>query len=453
MHNTHKIQYYILMLLSFSIINYRSIKDKITLSMLPVKSYKELSNNVINIDNKVNALRSAVIYGANASGKSNIIQALNEFIGFIRESSSNKFGDDIQIYDPFLLDKESFNLPVKFELEFLIKEVRYFYSVSYNDKSVLTEDLFFYPKGQRVRFFERKDINTFRYGTILKGEKKSIENRLLPNQLYLSKAANENLQKLSDVYLYFDQFLSVYSMLSGLMDLITPGTIIGSALQGEEGGFFKQFEKIITAFDVGIDSLKIKKSTKKNKFFGLFRAEYAELFDFKNTELNPTELEYEIVSLHKIQNDKVNHKELVEFSLERESAGTKNLFTLALFLLEHFRKGTVMIIDEFEKSLHPHIVCKLVQMFHDPELNINNAQLIFSTHAVNLLDSELFRRDQVWFTEKDEFGVTDLYSLSQVEGIRKDVPYDKWYLSGRFGATPIVNDPGINFNNEVQERK
>jgi len=109
----------------------------------------------------------------------------------------------------------------------------------------------------------------------------------------------------------------------------------------------------------------------------------------------------------------------------------------------------VMIIDEFEKSLHPLIVHKLIQLFHDPELNINNAQLIFSTHAINLLDNELFRRDQIWFTEKDEVGETTLYALSQIEGVRKGIPYDKWYLSGRFGATPIVSEPDLNFDDEV----
>jgi hypothetical protein len=164
-------------------------------------------------------------------------------------------------------------------------------------------------------------------------------------------------------------------------------------------------------------------------------------------------LDYELFAVHKVISADSKKVEFIEFPLDRESAGTNNLLMLALSLLEHFEKGTVMIIDEFERSLHPHIVKKLIQLFHDPELNINNAQLIFSTHAANLLDNNLFRRDQVWFTERDESGVTDLFSLSQIEGIRKDIPYDKWYLSGRFGATPIVNEPDINFDNEVQTRK
>ena len=419
--------------------------------MLPVKGFKELPNNIVNIDNRAKVLRSAVIYGANASGKSNVLKALTEFIDFIINSTDNKLNDPVGLYDPFLLNKASGNRPAEFNIEFLLNKVRYVYNISCNGESILSEHLSYYPKGQVVRIYDRENITEFKYGTILKGEKKSIENRLLNNQLYLTKAANENLEFLVDLYNYFNGFNAVLNRISGMSEYISMGTVIGSVLKEEGDVYLKKFENIITAFDVGIQSVKIRKNTRDKSLASLLpEGAFTHISSNLLTKEIP-ELEYEIVTVHKLLNEKSDVIEYVEFTLDKESAGTKNLFTLALLLLEHFKAGSAMIIDEFEKSLHPQIVQKLVQLFHDPDLNINNAQLIFSTHAINLLDNNLFRRDQMWFTEKDENGVTDLYSLSQVEGVRKDVPYDKWYLSGRFGATPILYEPDINFGDDLQK--
>ncbi len=437
------------MLLSFSVSNYRSIRDKVTLSLLPVKSYKELSNNVVDVGDKAKCLRSAVIYGANASGKSNVLNALTGFIELIQSSSDHKLNDKIKLYDPFLLDNKSGKLPSTFELEFLIKEVRYVYAIACDADCIQTEKLFYYPKGQKVRVFERTETNKFRYGTVLKGEKKSIENRLLDNQLYLSKAANEKIEKLINIYSYFSNFNSAYAILIYFSEQFSPASIIGSALKTEGELIFGRFERIITALDVGIHSLKIKKNTRGSKLMGLLTDKEMEGVNFELKDA--PNLESELVTLHEIHDPITKKSKFIEFSLEQESSGTRNLFMLALFLLDHFRKGTPMIIDEFEKSLHPHIVEKLIRLFHDPEVNVKNAQLIFSTHASSLLSNELFRRDQIWFTEKDKNGATELFSLSQVEGVRKDVPYDKWYLSGRFGATPILYEPDLNFEDDLQK--
>jgi len=433
------------MILSFSIQNFRSIKEKVTLSMLPVKGYQELNNNIVTVTDKIKALSSAVIYGANASGKSNVIKALKDFINFIVNSSGNKLNDTIKIHDPFLFDTTTNTKPSEFELEFLIDKVRYIYTVSCNSDKIITEHLTYYPKGQTVLLFKRENTSYFKFGIILKGEKKSIENRLLENQLYLSKAANENLDMLIDVYNWFDGLEAAFSDMSNLPEIVNMSSILGSALQEKDSGFFKRFESIITAFDLGIDSLKIMKNTRSKNLFGMVPDEAIDIFNSALFSEEIPELEHELFVVHKIISEDSGKVEYREFPLEMESAGTKNLMTMAVTLLEHFEKGTIMIIDEFERSLHSHIVTKLIQFFNDPDLNINHAQLIFSTHAVNLLDNNLFRRDQVWFTEKDENGATDLYSLSQVEGIRKDVPYDKWYLSGRFGATPVVNEPNLDF--------
>lgn len=437
------------MLLSFSISNYRSIKDEISLSFLPLKSHKDLPNNIAEIGDKVKVLRSAIIYGANASGKSNVLKALTGFIELIQNSSTYKLNEKIKLYDPFLLDNESKKHPSVFRLEFLIGQIRYIYDVSCNTNCIKTEKLYYYPKGQKVRIFERTATSKFHYGTVLKGEKRSIENRLLENQLYLSKAANENISILSDVYKWFDKIEISFSIFPRLSEVVDTSTIIGSALKNKDEKFFNRFEKIILAFDVGIDSLKIKKNTRGKNIFSLIPKEASEFLNAEPSATEIPELDSELFIVHKFKPPDSDKFEYREFPLDRESAGTKNLLSIAFNLLEHFEMGTTMIIDEFEKSLHPHIVKKLIHLFHDPEVNVNHAQLICSTHAVSLLSNELFRRDQIWFTEKDEMAATQLYSLSQIEGVRKDIPYDKWYLSGRFGATPIVYESDINFGDEI----
>ena len=434
------------MIISFSITNFRSIKNKLTLSMLPAKGYKELSGNIISVNEKIDILCSAVIYGANASGKSNLLKALINFINFIKTSSSKKINEDIEIYDPFLLDRDTSNAPAEFEMEFLINKIKYYYFVSYDKKNIINEKLIYYPKGQPVFIFERKNTTDFEYNNrILKGEKKSIENRLLNNQLYISKAANEKLNILDDVYKYFNRFNINDSDFNSFTKLLSPGTFIGTVLKAQEPEYFKRFEKIILALDLGIHSLKLVKNTNDTSILSMFPNKYSDYLDAGLFPKFFPNLNYELFAVHKVYNKNSKKTELIDFPLERESAGTKNLFTVALNILESFKKGAVMIVDEFEKNLHPHIVKRLIKLFHDPEINTNNAQLIFTTHAINLLDNDLFRRDQIWFTDKNEHGETDLYSLSEFKGIRKDMPLDKWYLNGRFGATPILSDPDIKF--------
>ncbi len=437
------------MLLSFSVFNYRSIKDEITLSFLPLKSHKDLLSNIAEIGDKAKVLRSAIIYGANASGKSNVLKALTGFIELIQNSSTYKLNEKIKLHDPFLLDNESNKHLSGFKLEFLFEQVRYVYDVSCNSNSIKTEKLYYYPKGQKVRIFERTSTDKFHYGTVIKGEKRSIENRLLENQLYLSKAANENIAILSNLYKWFGKIETSFSILSGLSEVVDTSTIIGSALKNKDEKFFNRFEKIILAFDVGIDSLKINKNTREKNLFSLLPDEATELLNAEPFETEIPELDSELFIVHKFKSPDTDKPEYREFPLDRESSGTKNLLSIAFKLLEHFEMGTTMIIDEFERSLHPHIVEKLIRLFHDSEINVNNAQLICSTHAVSLLSNELFRRDQIWFTEKDERSATQLFSLSQIEGVRKDIPYDKWYLSGRFGATPIVYESDIDFGDEI----
>lgn len=440
------------MILSFSLSNYRSIRNRATLSLIPSKTCKELPDNVFSIANKFNILRSAVIYGANASGKSNLLKGLVDFIEFIAISSSKKLNNTIQIYDPYLLDKTAETQSSDFEIEFILNQSRCVYSVSCLLSQIAYESLFFYPKGQKVLVFERENNNPIKFGSVLKGEKRSIEARLLPNQLFLSKAANENLDFLTQIYLYFKDYEINFAQMGSVFDIFPPNKIIGSMLMNKNQEFINRFQQIITSLDVGIEALKIKESTDSNLFSGITPTDGMDMINQEFVSTTFPKFKYEIVTMHSVYDTESKTTENREFSIDMESSGTKNLLMLAFTLLETFEKGSVIIIDEFEKSLHPQIAKTLIQLFNNKDINKNNAQLIFTTHDVSFLNNELFRRDQIWFTEKDEFGKTELYALSQIDGIRKDIPYDKWYLSGRFGATPIVNEILIQYENAVQKR-
>ncbi|MBA3900376.1 MAG: ATP-binding protein [Bacteroidetes bacterium] len=137
------------------------------------------------------------------------------------------------------------------------------------------------------------------------------------------------------------------------------------------------------------------------------------------------------------------------FEIEEESTGTKSLFVIGGIILDALETGKVLVVDEFEKNLHPGITQFLIKLFHNPLTNPRNAQLIFATHDITQLSHDNFRRDQVWFSEKNEFGATTIYQCSDIKGIRLGTPLDKWYSTGRFGATPIIND--VDFLIEMQE--
>ena len=153
---------------------------------------------------------------------------------------------------------------------------------------------------------------------------------------------------------------------------------------------------------------------------------------------------YQIRTIHKLfeGDDEVGE---VQFRLNDESTGTLKLLAIGGLILEALYEGQLLIIDELDKSLHPKLTRALINIFQNPRKNPNNAQLIFATHDVSLLDSIKFRRDQIWIVEKEFHGSSSIYSLSDIAGVRKDVPFDKWYLEGRFGGTPVINEFELDF--------
>ena len=427
------------MLIDFTISNFRSVKEAITLSMLATK-IKEHPDNIFqpNKEKNIKLIRSALIYGANASGKSNILRALNVFQEFVVKSTDLKVGEKITYYQPFKLEKTWAKKPTLFEIEFFGKDsVRYRYMVEFNSEEIIKESLVFFPKGQEANLFLREKDNPIKFGDYFQGPAKSIENQLIKNNLFLSKAANSNNKLMEDIYLYFRNTLI-------LSKDDEPGTTVyfttQECLDKESPIDTKIISDLLKIADTGIEYMGIQKDATLVAIWDKINLNHESMPDEIDKSLLDSIL-HKPQMFHKTFDDETEVGE-IGFGLEEESGGTVKLYDLAGRILLALINGSVFIIDELNNSLHPMMTELLVEIFNNPESNPNNAQLIFATHDTTLLNPDLFRRDQIWLTEKDQFGATSLYSLSEFDyrKVRGNTPFDKWYLSGRFGALPIIGD-------------
>ncbi len=440
------------MLISFSVANYRSIKNKATLSLLPVKAFKELPENVFEANKKIELLNSAVIYGANASGKSNLVKAIEDFCNYVENSTDHKLNQPIKIYDPYLLDINTESSPSEFQFEFIGEDKIYYnYYVKFNAEKVIEETLNYNPKGQKVCLFTRKTDKSVKYNSVVRGERKSIEARLLRNQLFLTKAVNENITGLEYAYSFFTTKLTNIISYKYLLPFPFVSNYLAKFFTESNTDEVIKLHKLITSCDTGIVSFSADKINNENYTYD--NIDISKTLNSEVIEKLKSEADFEFLTYHFLYDGNKKTEKTKIFRLERESSGTRSLFMLAFSIVDALENGGVFIIDEFEQNLHPLLVEKLIKLFHSPESNKQNAQLIFTTHNVNLMNNEIFRRDQIWFTEKDEKGETILYSMADIEGVRNNVPYDKWYMSGRFGATPMVNDLNVIYYNDGKKKK
>lgn len=393
------------MLLNFRIANFRSINEMVELSMIP-SDLKNPVNRIIKTNPNATknkdyyGLTSAAIYGPNASGKSNIIKALYDFIDFIRESTDNKPTENIRLFNPFKLNKENFKQPSCFSIDILIDTVLHTYSIEVLSNVILQESLFFYPKGLKMKVFER-NRQEFTKGNGYEGIFETLKQRTTENQLFLSKAALENIGIAKNVYQH------VYSIVSFTAD------------QFHSKEFNDRFSRIMFEnLKLWGDLLKLSKS--------LIQKIDTQVVDFK-------EIDGKIKTFHL---NAANEK--IEFEFKDESSGTQRVIAFIPLVLATIKEGGILIVDEFERSLHPDIAQYILGLFNDPEVNKNGAQFIFATHDTTLLSPENnLRRDQINLVEKNEKGETEMFAVSDIKGIREG-NYEKWYLEGRLGAVPNI---------------
>lgn len=430
------------MIAKIAITNFRSIRDKVELSIIK-SSISGHPSNLVKVSKGFQLLKSTVIYGPNASGKSTVLLALKAIKTLVASSSRNRTNQLIKQYEPFKLDKSKENAPVVFEISFFLKKVLFEFAFSFNRYSILSEELHFYPKGVRSLLYQRKRGREIKYGEYFKGGKKIVEELLQDNQLFISKAGENNPVSLKDPYLFFIEQLEVFPFIDTYEESNLNRLFVKRLAEDGNSRFSRLFNRLICALDTGIKSISaIELDWKKFRLDPKLPDEVKEklLEDFK----------YDIKTVHPVFKDQQPDGE-VSFRLREESKGTQSLFVVAGIILDTLLKGNVLVIDEFESNLHPEITRYLIRLFHNPATNPYNAQLIFATHDVSQLSGDTFRRDQIWFTEKNEYGVTQLYNCADIRGIRLQTPLDKWYSAGKFGATPLIND--TDFLIEMQQNE
>lgn len=404
------------MLLQFSIKNFRTFKDKVTLSLIASNYDKDTreDENIYPEENfGLRFLKSAVVYGANASGKSKLLDAF-AFIRYfvINSSKESQKGETINVY-PFLLSDETETEPSEFEIIFLYNKVLYRYGFEATKDKIVSEWLYYKPKTKEVELFYRDGNNFHTHNrSFAKGSTVVKEGLVRDNALLVSVAAQFNETTAIGVLDWFER----NAIISGLYD----GEYRDNTINKLNNIVDKaRILKFLKAADVGIEGLELLK---------------IESGKFKDNPFSTV-----LVVKNKYQNKTKTGTVNFFLSLD-ESEGTRKYFYILGPVLDTLEKGGILIVDELDSKLHPNLVCKIVSLFNSKEFNKKNAQLIFNTHDTNLLSSGLFRRDQIWFTNKDKFGEAKLYSLADFKSdeVRKTEPFEDNYIMGKYGAVPFL---------------
>lgn len=420
------------MLIDIKLANFKSIKSKQTFSMIASNKVSELSDNVFTIK-KRKFLKSAILYGANGSGKSNLIYAFNTIHNLVNYSANNKIGEPLIYYLPHLLDSNSQEQPCEVEIRFLGKnDLEYNYFLSFNQNKVIEETLNFYPGKNPALLFERKDGQKIKYGSALKQNLSRIENSLYDNQLFLSKVGSEKVEALIQPYTFLTRHISVHNMHDTTYDNLLVQALSRTLTQPNKSHIKHNITQLMKVADIGI----------RDMLFENFSEE--KLLPESNNESRRVGKDVEINTIHKKYKNEEEAGE-IQFPIQLESTGTNKLLSVGLFLLEALDDGDVIIIDELDKSLHPFITKLLIQIINSRKTNPKNAQLIFASHDVSLLNNKLFRRDQIHFAEKTIKGESCYYQLSDVAGVRQSVSYEKYYMNGLFGGVPLINQYDLDF--------
>ncbi|MEI7841894.1 MAG: ATP-binding protein [Gallionellaceae bacterium] len=415
------------MLLEFRVRNFRSLRDEQVLSFVAATDKSLAATNTIQSGIKAAPLlvRSAVIYGANASGKSNVIKALQYMRGVVAESASIIQPGQTFGVQPFRLDTISSDQATAFEATFILDGVRYQYGFEMTTERITSEHLLVYKAFKPQQWFERtydpkSGRDSYDFGPGLAGQKSVWEKATRPNSLFLSMAVQLNSEQLRPIYDWFISKLAIYNEIAPLNPQLSV-----DMLRQPEGK--KAICNFLTAADISINDINVV----TNKVMG-----QAVRLDFATGK---TEVRNEEQEVNEIQFQHVTDSGKAMFGLGDESLGTQRLLFLAGPVLDILKRGLTLVIDELDSSLHPLLVRRLVELFHSPEFNPNGAQLLFSTHDTSLLDPELFRRDQVWFVEKDRDQASKLYPLTDFSP-RKNEALERGYLIGRYGALPFFSD-------------
>lgn len=395
------------MILEFCATNFLSIKDELKLSFIATSLKESCAepNDLYPLeDTGFSLVRSALIYGANASGKSNVLRAFGFYKRFITDSFKNsQVGERIDV-ENFRLNATTANEPTSMEASFTDGEFIYRYGFKVDSEQVHEEWL--YKRACKTRakevelFYREGETTTVHFKSLLIQElvnKKMIRS----NALLLSTAAQFNEPTSVSILRWLSHTMVIFCSEDDLLWNNAIRHLDNETLRRRIVDFAK-------FADLGIENI--------------------------------TKIDNRIVTTHKQYDDDGKEVNDVSFAFNsNESEGTIKYFSLAYPIIDALDHGKRIIIDELDSKLHPLLVKSIVALFNDAKTNPKGAQLLFTAHDTFLLSAGLFRRDQVWFTQKNSFGATELFSLAEFK-VRSTSPFEKDYLLGRYGATPIIGD-------------
>ena len=428
------------MLIEFSVGNFRSFKETVTFSMVAanLKSQDETidDNNTFAANNKLRLLKSAAIYGANASGKTNLAKAMQFMKRFALNSSKNTQEGEPIPTDVFRLSETTRNEPSFFQIVFLAECVQYRYGFEVTANRIVSEWLFSAAAARESNLFQR-DAEGIRVNPKTFREGKNLKDKTRDNALFLSTVTQFNGETAKRILTWFRAF----NIISGSDDDHHMGYSL-KRLDGESGR--NDAVRLVISLDLDIKNIEITKEEITTNFE---RLEDSNLPLNQRTQKSPAPaapMKLEVLggkSIHTCfdaQGDPSSDV-IAEIS-EFESEGTQKLIALSGPLTDTLEFGRVLFVDELDARLHPLITCAIIRLFNSKETNPHNAQLVFATHDTNLLNKDLFRRDQIWFAEKDRNRATHLYSLAEfrVRNDRSSLESD--YIHGKFGAIPFLGD-------------
>jgi AAA15 family ATPase/GTPase len=410
------------MIVDFTIRNFRSFRDEQMLSMnVDGSRTRHPSNFSLVEDERFAVLRSAGIFGANASGKTNILRALAALRWIIVASAGRKESQSIPPYEPFRLSPSYAERPVVFEIEFVIPAgARYRYEVAFLRHRIVEERLISFARRSRATVFERLEEDTWetiKFGGTFKGGTRKFP--FFDNAAYLSRAGNDasSPEFIRDIYKYFESF-----------KYIPAGNGVLSQLALNDPTMMHAVSELLCLADTGVGKVTIE--------------ENESAVDIRMPESIPEDLKEAILAQNRMVAKfwmKSGSGDPVPFEADDMSHGTNRLFELLPVILSALEDGSVLALDEIDAHLHTDLVNLVLQLFHDDEVNAKGAQLLFSTHDTNVLDAAYMRRDQIWLVSKDD-GMSALKCLGDYDKnyVRQDSPFEAFYRDGRLGALPRI---------------
>ncbi|MDH4320440.1 MAG: ATP-binding protein [Desulfobulbaceae bacterium] len=419
------------MLIEFSVANFRSFWEPRKLSMAATPQKDLLDNNTFTspISGLPRLLRSAVVYGPNAGGKSNFIRAMAFVRQFIVASAKeHQEGEGIAV-TPFLFNQLGPSQPSEFEVQFIQDGVRYQYGFAATRERVTNEWLIAYPEGRAQRWFERNfepQNNDYQwyFGSRFVGRKRQWQEMTRDNALFLSTAVQWNSEQLKPVFTWFKRLFVI-----GHGTLLDPSFSMKACQDDAKKSRILAFmnEADISISDILMETKEFSVEDLPSDMPEPIKEEIRQSMDGKKM--------MRVGFVHPVS-DGVSP---VSLPLEEESDGTRKLFAYAGPWIDILTKGRILFADELDTSLHPKIMRFLLSLFHNDKINKANGQLIFTTHDTSLLDQDLVRRDQVWFIEKDQANTSQLYPLTDFKPRAKEA-LQKGYLNGRYGALPYTRE-------------